>query len=95
MLRPVECLCFFWSFHGYVLHSFLSFFLVFTVLPFGGCLADITGSTLWISYTVLLVYDAGPLSSFTGFWFPLRMVDLSVFFVSHVCFDGVSNNQGM
>jgi hypothetical protein len=60
-------------FHAYVLHSFLLFFLVFTILPFGGCLADVTGSTLWISYTVLLIYDAGPLFFF--FWFLVSLAD--------------------
>ncbi|KAF9450809.1 hypothetical protein P691DRAFT_433556 [Macrolepiota fuliginosa MF-IS2] len=34
----------------------------FTLLPFGGCLAKIGGSTLWIDYLMLLVYDAGMLA---------------------------------
>lgn len=35
------------------------FSLVFTLLPFGGCLANTHGSTMWILYTLLSVYDTG------------------------------------
>lgn len=69
------CVLYFLSTPAFDTHFFLfCFCLVFTLLPLGGCYPDVLGPTLWISYTVLLIYDSG--SFLFGFSFLLLMLEL-------------------
>ncbi|KAF9450322.1 hypothetical protein P691DRAFT_773973 [Macrolepiota fuliginosa MF-IS2] len=58
-LASVYVVSFAWTLTSFsiMLHS-VEFF---TFLPFGGCLSKIEGSTLWINYVILFIYDVAML----------------------------------